>query len=107
MDASAALPAVLITLLLVILNGFFVAAEYSFIRVRETQIDELAAAGSGTAKLVKRMSQRLDSYIAAAQLGVTLASLAIGWIGEPAVAALIAPLFGWLRDRAEPLFHLL
>ena len=107
MDASAALPAVLITLLLVLLNGFFVAAEYSFIRVRETQIDELAAAGSATAKLVKRMSQRLDSYIAAAQLGVTLASLAIGWIGEPAVAALIAPLFGWLKDRAEPLFHVL
>jgi CBS domain containing-hemolysin-like protein len=107
MDASAALPAVLITLLLVILNGFFVAAEYSLIRVRETQIDELAAGGSSTAKLVKRMSQHLDSYIAAAQLGVTLASLAIGWIGEPAVAALIAPLFGWLRDRAEPLFHVL
>jgi len=107
MDASAAIPAVLITLLLVLLNGFFVAAEYSFIRVRETQIDELAAAGSARAKLAKRIGDSLDSYIAAAQLGVTLASLAIGWIGEPAVAAVISPLFGWLRDLSETLFHVL
>jgi CBS domain containing-hemolysin-like protein len=107
MDASAAIPAVLITLLLVLVNGFFVAAEYSFIRVRETQIDELAAAGSATAKLAKRIGDHLDSYIAAAQLGVTLASLAIGWIGEPAVATLISPAFGWLRDMSETLFHVL
>jgi CBS domain containing-hemolysin-like protein len=107
MDASAALPAVLITILLVLANGFFVAAEYSFVRVRETQVDELAKTGSASARLAARIGDRLDEYIAAAQLGVTLASLAIGWIGEPAVAALIAPLFGWLRDGAEPLFHVL
>ncbi len=107
MDASAALPAVLITILLVLANGFFVAAEYSFVRVRETQVDELAKGGSASAKLAARIGDRLNEYIAAAQLGVTLASLAIGWIGEPAVAALIAPLFGWLRDAAEPLFSFL
>ncbi len=107
MDASAALPAVLITILLVLANGFFVAAEYSFVRVRETQVDELAKGGSASAKLAARIGDRLNEYIAAAQLGVTLASLAIGWIGEPAVAALIAPLFGWLRDAAEPLFNIL
>ena len=106
MDASAAIPAVLITILLVLANGFFVAAEYSFVRVRETQVDELAAAGSGVAKLAARIGDRLDEYIAAAQLGVTLASLAIGWIGEPAVATLIEPLFGWLRAMSEPAFHL-
>ena len=105
MDASAAIPAVLITLLLVFLNGFFVAAEYSFVRVRETQLDELAAGGNAAAKRAKKISDRLDSYIGATQLGVTLASLAIGWIGEPAVAALISPLFGWLLAISEPLFH--
>ena len=104
MDASAALPAVLITIFLVLANGFFVAAEYSFVRVRETQVDELAKGGSASAKLAARIGDRLNEYIAAAQLGVTLASLAIGWIGEPAVATLIAPLFGWLP---EPLFHVL
>src|SRR4051812_6870751 len=107
MDTSAALPAVLITILLVLLNGFFVAAEYSFIRVRETQLDELGERGNAAAKRARKMSGQLDSYIGAAQLGVTLASLAIGWIGEPAVAALLAPAFGWLRDAAEGLYHVL
>lgn len=107
MDTSAALPAVLITIILVLLNGFFVAAEYSFIRVRETQLDELAEQGSVLAKRARAISGQLDQYIAAAQLGVTLASLAIGWIGEPAVATLIAPAFGWLRDSAEALYHVL
>jgi len=105
MDASAAVPAVLITILLVLANGFFVAAEYAFVRVRETQVDELAASGSAIARLAARIGDRLDEYIAAAQLGVTLASLAIGWIGEPAVAALIAPAFGWLIAFSETLFH--
>jgi CBS domain containing-hemolysin-like protein len=107
MDASAALPAVLITILLVLANGFFVAAEYSFVRVRETQVDELAKSGSASAKLAARIGDRLDEYIAAAQLGVTGASLAIGWIGEPAVAALIAPFFGWLRSASETAFQVL
>src|SRR6267142_1255930 len=107
MDASAAIPAVLITLLLVLANGFFVAAEYSFVRVRETQVDELAKSGSAAAKLAARIGDRLDEYIAAAQLGVTLASLAIGWIGEPAVAGLISPLFGWLRSASETAFQVL
>src|SRR5213594_4002837 len=104
MDASAAIPAVLITILLVLANGFFVAAEYAFVRVRETQVDELAASGSAVARLAARIGDRLDEYIAAAQLGVTLASLAIGWIGEPAVAALIEPIFGWLPAAV---FHLI
>src|SRR5207249_3660889 len=105
MDASAAIPAVLITILLVLVNGFFVAAEYAFVRVRETQVDELAAAGSAAAKLAARIGDRLDQYIAAAQLGVTLASLAIGWIGEPAVAELIYPVRGWVQAMNDGLFH--
>src|SRR6185369_6922240 len=107
MDAAEALRGTVIAVLLVLANGFFVAAEYSFVRVRGTQLQELAKAGSARAKLGAHISSRLDTYISAAQLGVTLASLAIGWIGEPAVAAVISPLFGWLRDLSETLFHVL
>src|SRR5437773_11440949 len=103
MDAAEALRGAVIAFVLVIANGFFVASEYSFVRVRATQLDELARAGSVRAKLAARIADRLDSYISAAQLGITLASLAIGWIGEPAIAALVAPILGWLP---EPLFHL-
>ena len=102
MDAAEAVRGAVIAFVLVIANGFFVASEYSFVRVRATQLDELARAGSVRAKLASRIADRLDSYISAAQLGITLASLAIGWIGEPAIAALVAPFLGWLP---EPLFH--
>lgn len=104
MDAAEALRGAVIAVLLVLANGFFVAAEYSFVRVRGTQLQELAKAGSARAKLGAHISARLDAYISAAQLGVTLASLAIGWIGEPAVAALVEPLFRWLP---EPVFHVI
>src|SRR3982075_3790388 len=103
MDAAQALRGAIIALVLVLANGFFVASEYSFVRVRSTQLDELAKAGSARAKLAARIADRLDSYISAAQLGITLASLAIGWIGETAIAALVAPILGWLP---EPVFHL-
>ncbi len=102
MDAAEALRGAVVALILVLANGFFVAAEYSFVRVRGTQLQELAKAGSARAKLGSHISGRLDTYISAAQLGVTLASLAIGWIGEPAVAALVEPVLGWLP---EPAFH--
>ena len=102
MDAAEALRGAVVAILLVLANGFFVAAEYAFVRVRVTQLEELAKAGSARARLGAHISGRLDTYISAAQLGVTLASLAIGWIGEPAVAALLEPIFGWLP---EPVFH--
>src|SRR3989454_10579862 len=92
MDADALL-AVLLALFLVLANGFFVAAEYAFVRVRSTQVDELAAAGSARAKLVKRIEERLDKYISAAQLGVTLSSLALGWVRGPPAAAIVSPPF--------------
>src|SRR2546426_1051429 len=97
MDTSA-LVAFGIALLLVVANGFFVAAEYAFVRIRRTQLDELAQQGSARARLAASLVDRLDQYISASQLGVTLCSLAIGWIGEPAVAALLGPLFRWLPD---------
>src|SRR5258705_12222368 len=104
MDAAEAVRGAVIAFVLVIAKGFFVASEYSFVRVRATQLDELARAGSVRAKLASRIADRLGSYISAAQLGITLASPAIWWIGEPAIAALVAPFLGWLP---QPLFHLL
>jgi magnesium and cobalt exporter, CNNM family len=93
-----------ITLLLVLANGFFVGAEYAFVRIRRTQLDELVQKGSARARLAASVVDHLDQYISASQLGVTLCSLAIGWIGEPAVAALLEPAFGWLP---ESLLHVL
>lgn len=96
MDLGAGLPALLIFVVLLIVNGFFVAAEYAIVRVRATQLDELAAAGSGRARLARRMVEDLEPYISTAQVGVTGASLALGFVGEPAVSRLIGPIFGGL-----------
>jgi len=79
--------------LLVAANGFFVAAEFSLVSVRKTRIDELVAEGNRRARVVRRSLRDLDSYIAATQLGITMSSLALGWVGEPALAALLDPLF--------------
>jgi putative hemolysin len=78
--------------LLVFMNGFFVAAEFSLVGARRTRIAQLADEGSAGAKAAQQAIQHLDSYIAATQLGITLASLALGWIGEPAIAHLFEPL---------------
>src|SRR6266540_4477680 len=87
---------VLAVVILVLLNGFFVATEFSLVSVRRTRIDEMVAAGHRGAVVVQHALQRLDPYIAATQLGITMASLALGWIGEPALAHLIEPALGFL-----------
>ena len=76
---------------LVFANGFFVSAEYSIVTVRKTRIDQLVAEGNRRARAVRRAITEPDRYIAATQLGVTMASLGLGWIGEPALASLIEP----------------
>ena len=86
----------LIVLVLVLVNAFFVAAEFSLVSVRKTRIDERVARGDAAAKAVKRAIHDPDRFIAATQLGVTLASLGLGWIGEPALAHLFEPLFEFL-----------
>ncbi|HSP34052.1 MAG TPA: hemolysin family protein [Thermoanaerobaculia bacterium] len=82
---------VVLALLFILVNGVFVAAEFAIVKVRPTQLAELAAEGSKRARMARRIAKRLDSYLSATQLGVTLASLALGWIGEPAFEQLIAP----------------
>jgi putative hemolysin len=81
---------------LVLANAFFVAAEFALVGARRTRLDELARAGDGKARLARRAVQSLDRYISATQLGITLASLGLGWIGEPALASLIQGVFRWL-----------
>ena len=82
-------------LLLVGANGFFVAAEFALVGVRSSRIETLAATGSRSAKRLLGVLQNLNSYLSACQLGITLASLALGWVGEPAIARLLdGPLAG-------------
>ena len=80
---------ILITVVLILANGFFVMAEFALIRVRRTRLEELANDGNVTAKLALKMVDALDTYLSATQLGITLTSLAIGWLGEPAIAAVL------------------
>jgi CBS domain containing-hemolysin-like protein len=88
----------LITFLLVILNGFFVAAEFALVKVRSSQLDIKAQKGSSRAKLAKKLIDKLDAYLSACQLGITLASLALGAIGEEVISAIVEASFnkvGW------------
>lgn len=83
---------VLSVFLLVFTNGFFVAAEFALVGARRTRLTQLASEGNNAAKVAQKATEHLDSYIAATQLGITLSSLGLGWVGEPAVGHLIEPL---------------
>jgi CBS domain containing-hemolysin-like protein len=87
---------------LVLANGFFVAAEFAIVAVRRSRLEQLAAEGDPRAKLARHIVEHLGSYIAACQLGITMASLALGWIGEPAFARLIEPPLESLVGRFAP-----
>ena len=78
---------------LVLLNGFFVASEFAIVKVRSSQLDALAARGNGQARLARHVTSHLDAYLSATQLGITLASLGLGWLGEPFLARMIEPFF--------------
>lgn len=82
-----------LTLLLVLFNGFFVAAEFALVKVRHSQLDLKIQQGSSRAKLAKSLLENLDSYLSASQLGITLASLALGWVGEEIFADLVRRVF--------------
>ncbi len=81
---------------LVLVNGVFVAAEFALVRTRRGKMEELASEGSRGAGLALAQLDRIDEYLAACQLGITMASIGIGFLGEPALASLIEPLFGGL-----------
>ena len=81
-------------LALVLLNGFFVAAEFALVGARRSKLQEMTDAGDRLSKLALKALDHLDRYISATQLGITMASLALGWVGEPVVAAMIDLLLG-------------
>ena len=85
-------------LALVFANGFFVAAEFAIVTVRKTRVDQLIAEGNWRAHAVRRAVSDPDSYIAATQLGITMASIGLGWIGEPALASLVEPSLRFLPN---------
>jgi CBS domain containing-hemolysin-like protein len=95
---------ILLAAVLILVNGFFVAAEFALVKVRATQLDLQVAEGSRSAKTARSILDRLDAYLSACQVGITLASLGLGWVGEPVVAAALAPLFHRL-ELSEELSH--
>lgn len=89
---------IIIVFLLVFMNGFFVATEFAMVKVRKSRIETLVLEGNRAAKHTLKVVNDLNSYLSACQLGITLASLGLGWIGEPTVSDMLAPIF--------KLFHL-
>src|SRR5262245_42422924 len=94
--SSATVLKLLAVLLLVAANAFFVAAEFALVAARRTRVEAMVRRGDSKARSVMQAIQSLDRYISATQLGITLASLGLGWIGEPALAGTIESLFGGL-----------
>ena len=95
---------ILAALFLVVLNGLFVAVEFAFVKIRATQVERLEQEGMAAAGLVRMTTEKLDSYLAVCQVGITISSLGLGWLGEPAVATLIEPLFA-LFGISENVLH--
>jgi magnesium and cobalt exporter, CNNM family len=95
----------LFALILVLVNGFFVAAEFALVKVRPTQIEPYAQQGDRRGKLAWHMLGHLDAYLSATQLGITLASLALGWVGEPAFAWIAEPLLRPFAGDNPTLVH--
>ncbi|MGH9363497.1 MAG: hemolysin family protein [Thermoanaerobaculia bacterium] len=92
-------------LVLVLLNGFFVAAEFALVKVRPTQIDPHVLAGDRRGKVARHMVRHLDAYLSATQLGITLASLALGWIGQPAFVWIVEPAVTFFAGDNPALVH--
>jgi len=97
---------VVLVLFLVFLNGFFVASEFALVKVRQSRLTQLSNEGNVRAKYALKVNKRLDAYLSATQLGITLASLGLGWVGEPAIADLIvSPLLHRFGVADETVIH--
>ncbi|HCA81251.1 MAG TPA: hypothetical protein DEP53_16090 [Bacteroidetes bacterium] len=95
----------ILVLAIVLLNAFFVAAEFAIVKVRMTQIEPLAAKGNWRARIAKDVVAHLDLYLSATQVGITITSLALGWLGEPLVASHLLPFFQSFGIKSEDLVH--
>jgi CBS domain containing-hemolysin-like protein len=96
---------VVLALFLVALNGFFVAAEFGIVTLRKTRIRAIAKTSGVRGRILAKVHSQLDAYLSACQLGITLASLGLGWVGEPAFAALLEPLFGIVGITSDKIIH--
>ncbi len=92
---------IFLTFFLVFLNGFFVAAEFAIVKVRASQIEIKAKSGNRITKIAKHITQHLDGYLAATQLGITIASLALGWVGEEVMTEIVHNFFGLFNISLE------
>lgn len=96
---------VVLAFFLVALNGFFVAAEFSIVTLRKTRVRAIAKTTGLRGRILSKVHGQLDAYLSACQLGITLASLGLGWVGEPAFASLLEPVFAFLGVTSEELIH--
>ncbi|MEB0137445.1 MULTISPECIES: hemolysin family protein [unclassified Undibacterium] len=96
---------VVAALLLVLLNGFFVAAEFGLVKLRQTRVRSIAKVSGLRGRLLTEVHQHLDTYLSACQLGITLASLGLGWIGEPAFASILKPVFPLIGVSSAEIIH--
>ena len=96
---------IIVALLLVVLNGFFVAAEFGLVKLRQTRLHEIAKTRGWRGRILAKVHAKLDAYLSACQLGITLASLGLGWVGEPAFAGLLEPLFERTGVTSPELIH--
>jgi CBS domain containing-hemolysin-like protein len=96
---------VVLALILVALNGFFVAAEFGIVTLRKTRVRAIAKTGGLRGRILFKVHSQLDAYLSACQLGITLASLGLGWVGEPAFASLLEPLFVLAGVTSEKIIH--
>lgn len=87
---------IIFALLLVLLNGFFVAAEFAMVKLRATRVESIAELHGWRGSILRKVHNQLDAYLSACQLGITLASLGTGWVGEPAFAHLLEPLLAYV-----------
>ena len=96
---------IIVALLLVALNGFFVAAEFGLVKLRQTRIREIAKTRGWRGRILAKVHTKLDAYLSACQLGITLASLGLGWVGEPAFAGILEPVFDRIGVTTPKLIH--
>lgn len=102
---TAHLLRLLLLLAIVLVNGFFVAAEFAFVKLRDTQLDALIVAGNRRAGLARHILKNLTAYLSATQLGITMASLGLGWLAEPVFMALLRSPLSLLGIKSESLMH--
>ncbi|HET6409910.1 MAG TPA: hemolysin family protein [Chthoniobacteraceae bacterium] len=92
-DGGTILWQIAAVMFLVLLNGFFVASEFAIVKVRGSQLEALESEGNSAATFARHVTHHLDAYLSATQLGITLASLGLGWVGEPFLSKLLQPFF--------------